>query len=174
MRFRISHWLFILTCCLLNFHTAAAKKIHNKQYKFKITVPDAMDLVINTDSTVAGDLYFDSAANIVLMISERQSKFNSVKDYIDCSREQLESQLKYFYADSSLTLISCNRSVYYAYESTVIVFSVSVLPYGFNTSMVYFIHHKRRDIQFSFTYNKEAGKESARYIDGIMQTLKLR
>lgn len=174
MKIKRYNWLFILLSCLFIVYSAEAKKIHNRQYKFRITVPDAMNRIIDTGEVVEGELYYDTTAKVVLMISERQSKFNSVQDYIDCSRKQLESELKYFYSDSTLTLISCNRSAYYPKEANVIVFNVSVLPYGFNTCMVYFIHHKRKDIQFSFTYRKESGEQSAQYIDGIMRTLKLR
>ena len=97
-----------------------------------------------------------------------------MQDYIDCSRKQLESKLKDSYSDSSLALVSCNRSPYYPDKATVLVFNVGVLPHGFNTCVVYFIHHRHRDIQFYFTYKKESGYAGRQYIDGVMSSLKLK
>lgn len=120
-----------------------------------------------------GELYYDSVSKVVLMISARKGGFHSVEDYIDCSRPQMENQLKSFYSDSTLTLVNCSRSPYYSKKSAVILFHVSVLPYGFNTCTVFFIHHRHEDIQFSFTYKGE-NAVAPWYIDGIMQTLKLK
>jgi hypothetical protein len=162
--------LFFVFC----FHVAGARKIKDRHYKFSIIIPDAMKDMTDKSEVVEGDLFYDSTAQIVLMISKRQSRFNSVQEYIDCSKKQLESQLKYFYSDSTLTLVSCNRSVYYPDKATVLVFNVSVLPHGFNTCTVYFINRLHRDIQFSFTYKKERGQQSAQYIDQVMRSLTLK
>ncbi len=173
MKFRKYRWVFIVIGCVFAFHDATGKKIRNRQYKFTITIPDAMKRIV--DTTVLGDeLYYDTSAKIIFMISERKSKFSSVADYIDCSKAQLESQLKEYYADSALKLLSCNRSIYYPKKTTAVMVSVSVLPYGFNTCFVYFIHHKMFDIQFTFTFKKEAAGNIAQYVDGIMETMTLR
>ncbi len=158
---------FILTC-------AGAKEIRSRHYKFRITVPDAMTRIPDTAVTIEGELYYDTTSKVVLMISERQSNFNTVQDYIDCSRKQMEKQLKYFYSDTTLTLINCSKSAYYPKQATVILFRVSVLPYGFNTCLVYFFHHRNKDIQFSFTYKKEDENEVSKYIAEIMRSLKLK
>lgn len=165
--------LYMVFACSFISLTGAGKHIHNKHDKYRITIPDAMMKVADTGAG-DGDLYYDTAAKIVLMISERKSKFHSVKEYIDCGQKELESQLKSYYADSTLRLVNCSVSQYYPKESTVILFHVSVLPYGFNTWLVYFIHHKHKDLQFSFTYKDGPGMQPGRYIDTIMQTLKLK
>jgi hypothetical protein len=166
--------LFVVVFCVVSFNTAIAKKIHNKQKKYSLLIPDAMISIVDTAAGDEGDMYYDKAAGIILMISDRRSKFKSVKEYMDCSNKQLEDQLKNFYSDTTLKLISCNRSQYYPEETTVLHFSVGVLSYGFTTCMVYFIHHRGNDLQFSFTYSKDVGKQSMQYIDDIMRTLELK
>ena len=166
-------------CCLILlssflFTNTDGKEIKNKHYKFRVTLPESMNRIQDTASNIEGELFYDTVARVVLMISERQSNFNSVQDYINCSRRQTESELKYFYSDTSLTLINCTKSAYYPDKSTVILFRVNVLPYGFNTCLVYFFHHRRKDIQFSFTYKQESEKEVSKYIDQIMKSLKLK
>jgi len=157
---------------LLCFHTATAKKIQNKQKKYALIVPDV--LVDVSDTSGEGDMYYDKSAGIILMISDRKSNFKSVNEYMDCSNKQLEDNLKSMYSDPTLKLISCSRSLYYPKETVVLHFSVGVLSNGFTTCVVYFIHHKGNDLQFSFTYNKENAKPSLLYIDDIMKTLELK
>jgi hypothetical protein len=168
---------FLCGIVLLSFFivtSAAAKEIRNRHYKFRITLPETMNKIQDTAETIEGELFYDTVARVVLMISERQSNFNSVQDYIDCSKKQLATQLKYFYSDTTLTLINCSKSEYFSDKSTVILFRVSVLPYGFNTCLVYFFHHRHKDIQFSFTFKQESEKEVSKYIAAIMGSLKLK
>ena len=162
----------LLSCFIVS--VAVGREIRNKHYKFRITLPESLNRILDTGSNIGGELYYDTVARVVLMISVRQSNFNSVQDYINCSRKQTESELKYFYSDTSLTLINCTKSSYYPDKSTVILFRVSVLPFGFNTCLVYFYHHRRKDIQFSFTYSQDAEMEVSKYIDKIMKSLKLK
>lgn len=166
-----TRWL-ILTLLLVFCRIAHAQKVNNEEYS--VTLPTSLIKEADTTAADAGDLYYDQSFAVILMISERHSRFKSVKDYMDCSNRQLEDQLKNFYSDTSLQLLSCSRSPYYPKETVALNFSVSVLPYGFNTCLVYFIHHKDSDLQFSFTYNKEQAKKSMKYIDDIMQTLVLK
>jgi hypothetical protein len=170
----LSVLVLLLALILLHSGQASARKYKDKYYKFSLVLPDGLRPTFDSGDVVDGELFYDTSAKVVLMISTRQSKFQSVQDYIDCSKTQLETELKYFYSDSTLQLISCNRSAYYPEEASALLFSVSVLPYGFNTCMVYFIHHRHRDIQLSFTYKKENSLQSVRYIDEIMQSLSLR
>lgn len=130
--------------------------------------------VTDTANMIESDVYYDTSADIILMISEVQSKMKSVKDYIDCAHEELELMLKNSYGDTTLHLISCNKSPYYPDKMNVIIFDVGTMPMGFNRSIVYFVHHKKWDVQFSFTYNKEKAQQSMQYIDNIMKTLVLR
>jgi hypothetical protein len=129
--------------------------------------------IADSTNQVEGNLYFDTIANLVLLITKTESKFKSVKDYIDCTREQLEKELKISYSDSTLRLISCNNSAYYPEKTVALYIEIGVLPNGFNQSLIYFIHHKNKDIQFSFMFKKECAKESINKIDAIMKTLKL-
>lgn len=151
-----------------------SRRICNKQYKFCISVPVGMSEIRDSISYDSGPLFFDTAAGVVLMISARDSKFRSVNDYINCSTEQLEEKLRTDYEDSTLKVISCNRSPYYPDKVTVLHFTVSVLPFRYNTYMMYFIHHRHKDIQISFTYKGADEKKNQEYIDVIMKTLKLK
>jgi hypothetical protein len=163
-------WMIIL---MLLCGNAAALKIHNRQYKFKITIPGKM-AEVKDSSLTESRLFYDTTAQIILVISERQSQFNSVKEYLDCAQKDLEQLLKFEYGDRSLELTSCRNSPYYPAKATVLQFRVSVLPFGFDTYVIYFIHHKGKDLQFAFTCKKEQAKDNMNYIDGIMSTLKLK
>jgi len=163
---------FVFACSFISL-TGAGKHIRNKHNKYSISFPDAMMKVDDT-GTDDGEVYYDTAAKIVMMITERKSKFHSVKEYIDCSQKELETLLRGYYADSTLRLVNCSISPYYPKESTVILFHVGVLPYGFNTCLVYFVHHKHRDLQFSFTYDEEPGRRQGEYINTVMKTLELK
>ncbi len=168
---------FCLLCfliCIGSFQNVIAKRIHNKEYKFNIALPDQMVKITDSTNSIQGDLYYDTTAGIILMISARESKFKSVDDYLNCSKEELEKQLKLNYGDPTLNLISCNKSPYYPKKTTTLHFRVSVLPFGYNTYLIYFVHHRQKDIQISFTYKKENTQSSQKYIDSIMQTLKLK
>ena len=125
-------------------------------------------------NSVQGQLFCDTTAGIILMISAREGKFKSVNDYLDCSREELEKHLKDNYGDTTLRLISCSRSIYYPKKTVTLHFSVSVLPFGYSTYIIYFIYHRDKDIQVSFTYKKEGEQNSLNYINGVMHTLKLK
>ena len=164
----------VLLFCTATLQNAHAKKINNKHYKFKLTIPDQLTEINDTTNGVNGTLYFDTTSEIMLMISARESRFRSVNDYIDCSIPGLEQQLQNDYGDTALRLLSCGRALHYAEKTTVLHFEVSKLPFGYNAHLVYFLHHRNKDIQFFFTYKKRKEVQSRHYIDEIMRTLKLR
>ena len=164
---------FLLSACLLAF-PVTAKTLHNKRYKFAISIPDKMVRIDDSTDTIYQQLYYDTSIGIVFIISGRESKFKSVTDYIDCSREGLEQAMKTNYGDSLLTMTSCNHSPYYPDKTTELHFIVTVLPFGFDRYVVYFIHHRHKDLQLSFTYKKENEKASLADIDKIMRTIKLK
>lgn len=174
MRFRKCYWLVFICLLVGSAGKAEGKKIKSPKYKFSITIPDAMKYIVDTTSWGDDLLYYDTVSDVIFMISERKSKFKRVTDYIDCSKEKLESQLRDFYSDTALILRSCSRSLYFPQKTTAILIKVSVLPHGYTNSMVYFVHHKKRDLQFSFTYKDESLEIIGRYIDGVMSTLKLK
>lgn len=153
------------------FVKATAGKIHNRH--FSLVLPESMIALIDTDLS-QGELYVDTLSQVVLIVSELDSKFKSVSDYLDCSAKEIEQQLRIGYGDSALQLISCNRSVYYPNETTVLHFRVSILPMGYDTYMMYFIHHRKRDIQIAFIYKRERQEASMSCINAIMSTLKLK
>jgi hypothetical protein len=152
---------------------ATGKVINNKRFKFSVTLPDAFIEVKDTADRVEGDLFFDTTADMVLLITKAQRKFKSVNDYIDCSRLQLENELRISYGDSTLRLLSCNKSPYYPDKTVLLNIEVSVLPQGYDQSIIYFIHHKSKDIQFSFMFKKKNATIDLKQIDAIMKTLEL-
>jgi hypothetical protein len=162
--------LVMIFCC----QYAAAKTVRNKQFKFRISVPATMMEVRDTSKSAEGAIYYDTSAGIVLMLTARDSKFSSIRDYLDCTREELEAQLKLYYGDPALRLISCSRSIYYPDKSTVLSFEVSVLPYGYDTYLIYFFHNRHSDIQISFTFKKDKALYSIDYIDNVMKSFKLK
>lgn len=120
-----------------------------------------------------GELYVDTVSQLVLIISERESKFRSVDDYVNCSDREIEQRLQTDYGDTTLHLINCSRSAYYPKEATVLHFRVSLLPHGYDTYMMYFIHHRKRDVQLAFIYSQSASMPGSG-IDAIMKTMKLK
>ena len=163
----------ILLACACCAQYANAGRVKDRHYKFKMILPVTM-VEVPDSGRINGTVYYDTSADIILMTSGRESKFRSVTDYIDCSIDGLEQQLKKDYGDTSLQLITCSKSGYYPKKTNVLHFRVSTLPFGYNTLMIYFIHHRNKDIQLSFTYKQTKEQPSLQYIDRIMQTLKLR
>ena len=174
MKRKCRYLLLLLILCLLNMGPAAAKKIHNRQYHFKIRVPATLCKINDTAGGVTGEVYYDSAAGIVFMISDLQGRYRSVDEYIDCTNAELENRIKELYGDPALTLYSCSRSEYYPQKMKSLHFGVSVLPGGFDENIVYFIHHRGKDIQFSFTYRHKASQAGIKYISDIVESLKLK
>jgi len=170
--FRITVALLAVFLCVTG--VANGRVLHKRHLKYTVTIPDKMILVADTDEHQPGEMYYDSTAGVVLMITEEESKFRSVKKYIDCSKQELETMLRNSYEDTTLHLLSCNQSPYYPKKVNIIIFDVSVLPYGFNRCVVYFVHHRHRDLQFSYMYNKDNAQACMAFIDGIMKTMKLK
>jgi hypothetical protein len=170
----LRHLAAIIVICFGFISIASAKQVKNKHFKIKITIPDQLLKVKETTNSIQGDLYFDTTAGIICMMSGRESRYKSVSDYLDCSRENLEQQLKHNFGDSTLTLVSCRRSAKYSKKIIILHFRVSILPSGFNTYVIYFIHHRNRDIQLSFTCKNKNEQADLAYINSIMQTLKLK
>lgn len=164
----------ILFACVIVNNDVYARIIHNRHYKFTISLPDQLKELHDATTSEQSKLYYDTATGVILMISARESKFRSVSDYLDCTREQLERQLKNNYGDTTLQLITCTRSDYYPKKTTELHFRVSAQPSGYNTYIIYFIHHRHKDIQISFTYKMQTEQQAFDYIRAIMQTLKLK
>lgn len=157
--------LIIFFCFLAQ--VSPAKKLHNKDYKFKISLPQTMKMVNDTGQ---GEIYYDSVTSTVLIISGRESKFHTVDEYINCNRNDLESALKNWISDSTLQIISCNKNK----KATILHFRVVESPVKYQDNIIYFIHHRNIDIQFSFLYKTEDTPQREKDIEKIMRTLKLK
>src|SRR4051812_39970690 len=108
MKTNLKHYLLLLL--LFVSACANAEKIHSKEYRFKIKVPSSMSEVSDSLNVLSGNLYYDSSARIVLIISGRESRYKAVTDYVDCGMETLEQNMRTDYVDQGLQLISCNKS----------------------------------------------------------------
>ena len=154
-------------------HVAIGKTIYSKHFKFKVEIPVTFIKVTDTTGTVEGEVYFDTNEKIVLLVTKAESKYKSVKDYLDCSRVQLENELRISYADTGLHLVSCNRSPSYTDKIVVLNIEITVLPSVYKQSVIYFIHHKGNDVQFSFMIRKEQAAHCLPIIQEVMKTLEL-
>ncbi|MDR3680031.1 MAG: hypothetical protein P4L41_08705 [Flavipsychrobacter sp.] len=145
--------------------------IVNKTFGFELTIPNS--LIGDKHSGNECDtpqLYYDTTAGVILMISGRPSIFEDIKSYLDCSKEELEKELQNFQGDTSLRLVECRISPYYPANAILLHFETAAYPSNFNRCLVYFFHYKNKEVQFFFLYNK-ANAESLSYIDKIMRSL---
>ena len=122
------------------------------------------------NDTAEGDVYYDTVTNAIMIVSGRESKFHKVDEYINCSQKDLENVLKSWSSDSTLQIISCNKTK----KATILHFRVSSSLNGSQDNIIYFIHYKKKDIQFSFLYKSEFNNDREKYVDNIMGTLKLK
>jgi len=164
-----------LAWCLLILLTAThaqAGKIRNRQYGYKLVVPDGLREMKDSASGQS-TLYFDTSAGVLMMLSGKDlSGFRSVDEYMSCARPQLEQQLKADFGDSTLELERCFKPVYYPKKMVGISFKVAGDKGGFNYFTVYFVHHRQKEIQISFTYCDDH-PQRLEYIGSIMQSFKL-
>lgn len=170
---QILHWTLIAAIFIAVPWNGHAKKIHNNFYHFKISVPESMREIHDTSACIRNELYCGVDNGVTLMICANDDRFRYVKDYLDCSRQELESQLREFYGDSTLSVISCGRSAYYQSETTLLSFRITTMVPDYEVNIIYFIHHRYKDIQVYFSYRNKIEAQSRIYIDAIMQTLVL-
>lgn len=167
---------FFIYCLIIFFANSVCRagtgRIHTRQ--FSIRLPESMIRIPDTCDAAQGDLYADTVSWVLLIISERNTRFRSVNDYIDCSEREIEDRLRIDYGDSTLSLYGCTRSVRYPEKINILHFRVSVLPMGYDTYMMYFVHHRGKDIQFTFIYKSWQQGTSIEYFNSIMSTLKLK
>ena len=170
---RNHYWLVVLLLQMGSFQFCSGKQIVNKHYKFSITLPDKLVEIDDSSNTLFSSAYYDSIASMLLMISAQKGVFKHVKDYIDCAHLELENQLQTDYGDTTLRLLSCSKSDFYPKKTTLLRFEIKSLNPGYSRFIIYFIHHRKYDIQISFTYKKENEVSSVQYINRIMETLAL-
>ncbi len=174
MKFRIRYCLLLVLICICSFKYSSAKTIHDKRYKLKLTLPETMKVVSDATDSEPEETFYDSTIGIVLIISGRKNKFKSVKEYIDCTKKDLEHNLRLFADDSTLVLLGCQISPYYPQAAIVMHFCLDMQLNQFDTYMMYFIHYRKRDIQLSFSYKGPTEQKCLSYIDDIMKTLRLK
>jgi hypothetical protein len=153
--------------------TYGQRVVRNEQFKFELKLPDSL-IARNEfdDESDTVSVYYDPTPGVVLMISGRKSLYKDINSYLDCSKQGLEKQLQEFQGDSTLQLVSCNKSAYYPDKSVVLHFETAAYSPQLTRCIIYFFHYKKKEVQFFFLYNK-ANKESLSYIDKIMQSLVL-
>ena len=145
----------VLFFLLANGQPAAAQYvISNSEYHYQVTLNDS--LVQWRDSAAAAEhesIFYDNYSGIVFMITVREGLFTDNRSYIDCAKEDLELRLREYQADSTLKLLSCNKSKYYPEQAVELHFESHVYPAGLNRCLIYFIHHNGKELQFSFIYD---------------------
>ena len=148
--------------------------ITNKEVGYQFITPSSMQPMPDTlRDSLFDNTYFDEVNGIVFIISVRDSMFSRSATYMDCAKADLQNQLRILQGDSSLTLVSCSRSKYYPEKMIVLHFETKIMPADMNRCIIYFIHHNKREIQFSFMYDKKQASAGMTYIDDIMKTLLL-
>jgi hypothetical protein len=162
--------LVMLAICV----QAHSRTLLDKKLKYQISIPDNMVIIHTDDAAESGEFFYDSSSNFILQIFKTPSKFKSIGEYLDCTQSQLESSLQKSYGDTSLRLMSCNVSPYYPEKIIMLNMEVSVLPSSFNQAIIYFVHHKKYDVQFSFLFNRSAFEKVFPSISKIMKTLILK
>ena len=166
-------FVIMVTACLCLPFATKAGGIKNRHYHFSLSLPETMIQVASSPENKAGELYLDSATNLILLITRTESRFKSVDDYVDCSRSTLENELRICYDDTSLKLLSCSKSAFYPKKTVLLQIELSVLPSGYDECEIYFIHHRRKDIQFSFMFLKANAAPAINEVSKIMSSLAL-
>jgi hypothetical protein len=161
--------------CLLSSRAADAQKIFSSHaFRYQFTAPPTLkNLQDSSINTEANSAWYDDSLGIYLMITARQGHFTNIKSYLDCSRADLEKDLRFAHDDSTLHLIDCRISGYYPDKSIVLHFSTQRQGGDLDRCMIYFFHHRGSEIQFSFIYSGSRIAPSLAYIDQVMQTLVL-
>ena len=118
-------------------------------------------------------IYIDTASELALMVSARETTFKDVNSYLDCSRKGLEEQLQKLQEDSTLKLVECRRSQYYPDQAVVLHIETKAYLPQFDRCLIYFIHQRKKEIQFFFLYRKGNSTKSLDYIDKVMATLNI-
>ncbi len=170
---RLLRYSCLLLCCItFTVFAFGQKKLNSSLYQYTLTVPDSL-----METTEPGNdsekTFYDNVSGVVMMVTGRAGIFENASGYMNCSKKNLETELKDYQGDSTLRLISCDQSKHYSKEVVILHFETKALPEGFNRCMMYFVHRSDKEVQFSFMYDKENDKTSVVYIEKIMQTLQL-
>ena len=138
-----------------------------------MTVPARLEKHHYANENDSSQIYYDTTADIMLMISGRGSTFTDIKSYLSCSGSDLQQELQSFQGDTTLKLVECRNSVNYPANAVVLHFETKAYLPDFDRCYIYFLHYKGKEIQFFFLYYKNNFEKSMDYIDTVMQTLRL-
>jgi hypothetical protein len=174
-------FLIAMCCALLGWcrtsyaqePTAVGASLYrNDRFGFSIKLDG--QVWVKEDTTPHGSTvaYCNSLQEVCLVATHRKSMFRRVEEYVDCSKADLERELRILDEDSTLHVVACYRPTIYSGEAEVLHYTTSEGPFGLNGCIVYFFHHNRKDIQLSFLYKTANSKASFQYIADAIETLK--
>jgi hypothetical protein len=162
--------LFFFIAC--RFISYSQQLLTDSRHHYQLTLPDSL-IEMRDEGNDSDRTFYDNTSGVVLLITAREGIYANPEGYINCSKKNLETELKNYQGDSTLKLISCEKAPIYPNDVIKLHFETKILPQGFNRCVIYFVHHAREDIQFSFMYDKAYETKSMTYIERVIQTLKL-
>jgi hypothetical protein len=173
-KYVISSVIIIVLLVANGIAASAQRTIISKLSHYQLTVPGSMTKDADSNENKGEDLiFYDTVNDVMMSITARDGEFKSLDSYLDCTKLTLENDLKLAQGDSTLILLDCRKSPYYPDKSIALHFETKAYPAGLDQSMIYFFHHDKKEIQFSFVYSKADAKVDMAYIDKIMITMQL-
>jgi hypothetical protein len=143
------------------------KKI--RTYAYIVKIPASMNLVSDTLAG-KGQIYYDGERDILMAATASESIFKSVDDYLNCSWPELDKNLRQASEDTSFRLLSCNKTG----KATILIYTINAAINAYPYCILYFIHHKQFELQFSFYFRKSEPALNERYAADIMRTMRVR
>jgi hypothetical protein len=142
-------------------------------FNYQLTLPATLVQHHYANESDSSKIYHDTTADVVLMISGRPSTFTDIKSYLDCSKSDMEKELRAFQGDTSLKLVECSNPANMPSNAAVLQFETNAYLPDFDRCYIYFLHYKSKEVQFFFLYHKTNFERSMEYIDNVMATLRL-
>jgi len=166
--------IFSLITLVFSTSAYAQRTITSQLSHYQVTVPATMTKDADSNENRGDDLiFYDTVNGVMMSITARDGDFKSLSAYLDCTKPTLEKDLRAAQDDSTLILMDCRRSPYYTDRSIVLHFETKAYPAGLDRCLIYFFHHDKKELQFSFVYSKVDAKTDMAYIDEIIKTVKL-
>lgn len=163
-------WLFavlLALCMAIPTQGQTAKKI--RTYAYIVKIPASMNLVSDT-MVDKGQIYYDGERDVLLATTTTKSPFKSVDDYLNCSWPGLDINLRKLSEDTSFRLVSCNKTG----TATILIYTIDAAINAYPYCILYFIHHKQFELQFSFYFRKSEPDLNERYAADIMRSMRVR
>lgn len=159
----------ILIAALFLSACASQATVVRRNPTLKLHLPPSM--VLDTSiSSGEEKVYWDSLRHTIMAFTVSKSAFTSVDNYLSCSWKDLDVRLRGLSEDSTFQLISCEKTKL----ATVLTYSVSPQGRYYPYCILYFIHRKSFELQFSFYFKTSITDADRKYTDEIMNTLKIR